>query len=170
MKEGVDSEYLNWVVHESIRLVPPINSFNRMLAHDMHTSDGQLVPKGSNVSAIIHSIHRDPKRWGDDAEDFRPERWANAKNFHQCQFLGFGLGKRICPGRKFFLEGTKILLDAMLRRFKFEKSSKSDELNVISAPLQLMLIFERPTYVLLSRLDPQKLVISKSCGIRGPEK
>lgn len=37
--------------------------------------DGHLITEGTRVSIPIYSIQRDPKIWGDDANEFRPERW-----------------------------------------------------------------------------------------------
>jgi cytochrome P450 len=40
-------------------------------------------------------VHRDPDIWGEDAEDFRPERWEHARPLWN--FAPYGGGPRICP-------------------------------------------------------------------------
>lgn len=37
------------------------------------------VPKGSMVNYTVYAMHRRKDLWGDDAEEFRPERWENRK-------------------------------------------------------------------------------------------
>ena len=36
-----------------------------------------FVPKGANVSYNFHALHRRRSVYGDDAEDFNPDRWAD---------------------------------------------------------------------------------------------
>ncbi len=36
---------------------------------------GYTIPKGSIVIAISYMSHVDPGVWGQDAEEFRPDRW-----------------------------------------------------------------------------------------------
>jgi len=60
-----------------------------------------FVPKGGIMVYHAFTMHRDPELWGDDAEEFRPERWNKLKAGYN--MTAFGAGPRICPGRKFFL-------------------------------------------------------------------
>lgn len=45
----------------------------------------------------VFKVHRNPKFWGDDAENFEPERFEpeKIKNVHPYAYLPFA-GKRIC--------------------------------------------------------------------------
>ncbi len=36
---------------------------------------GNHLPEGTIISAPTYTIHRDPTVFGDDVEEFRPERW-----------------------------------------------------------------------------------------------
>lgn len=38
-----------------------------------------FIPKNSRVFYSAWTMHRLPDIWGDDAEDFRPERWLDQK-------------------------------------------------------------------------------------------
>lgn len=153
-QHGVDSQYLDWFIHEALRLYPPVNGCcTRKISTDMYTSDGLLIPRGTMVNACGFTVHRLKQFWGEDAEEFRPERWAHAADFHPCQYLTFGLGRRNCPGFKFGLEAFKLLLHSLLCNYKFEKSSKSERLNIIAAPLLMYIVFDKPTFVEITRLE-----------------
>jgi hypothetical protein len=53
-----------------------------------------VIPNGVSVIADILSVHRNPKYWGGDANEFRPERFrdgvAAATGNHPSAFIPFG--------------------------------------------------------------------------------
>ncbi|KAF7887800.1 hypothetical protein EAF00_010094 [Botryotinia globosa] len=75
-------KYLRYVFNESLRLHTTTGFLRRV--HHKHTilplgggPDGKapfLVRKGSNIACDIHALHRDKSYWGNDVDDFRPER------------------------------------------------------------------------------------------------
>jgi len=38
-----------------------------------------LIPKGTQVRFSYHALHRREEMYGPDAEEFRPERWADVR-------------------------------------------------------------------------------------------
>lgn len=58
-----------------------------------------LVKKGQKVVYSSWATHRSIKSFGDDAHDFRPERWVNMKA-EALGYIPFNSGPRACPGRK----------------------------------------------------------------------
>ena len=48
-----------------------------------------FVPKGTNIWMHFRAMNYDEALWGPDAEEFRPERWADIK-LQQWDFLPFG--------------------------------------------------------------------------------
>ena len=72
--------------------------------------DPLFVSKGSTVVMSYYALHRDPEVFGDDVEDFRPERW-NDIGPDQWQFIPFGGGQRACLGQhKVLVEASYVLL------------------------------------------------------------
>lgn len=63
---------------------------------------GQNIPSGYVVGVNPHTIQFNTEVFGDDAEEFRPERWleSQARNFEmEKNLLSFGAGTRTCVGK-----------------------------------------------------------------------
>lgn len=58
--------------------------------------DGYFIPKGSTVIANAWALTRDESTFP-DPDNFDPERWINHPD-HALSSLGFGFGRRSCPG------------------------------------------------------------------------
>ncbi|EUC49786.1 hypothetical protein COCMIDRAFT_32802 [Bipolaris oryzae ATCC 44560] len=75
--------YLQYVLNETLRLhsVVPFNSRCAVRDTVLPTGGGQdgnmpiFVPKGTEVNFSTHVLHRRKDLWGDDADEFVPERW-----------------------------------------------------------------------------------------------
>jgi benzoate 4-monooxygenase len=57
---------------------------------------GKAFPPGAVLSVPSYTIHRDPAVWGDDVEEFRPERWFETERQEAMQrtFNPFSYGPR----------------------------------------------------------------------------
>lgn len=122
LAEGVESEYLHWSIMESLRLFPPAPVIFRRLSYDMTTKDGILVPGGTMVYALATLTNRLTEYWGQDADEYKPERWSQASSFHPAQFMAFGVGKRKCFGGDFAVAEMKMLMKELLTRYRFKCS------------------------------------------------
>jgi cytochrome P450 len=78
--------------------------------------DPVFVPKGQEVIYSVYSMHRLPEVFGQDATEFRPERWASLKP--GWAYIPFNGGPRICPGQQFALTEAGYTIMCILRRFK----------------------------------------------------
>jgi cytochrome P450 len=57
-----------------------------------------LVMKGTQIYYSVYSMHRREEFFGDQPEEYIPERWLSLKP--KWEFLPFNGGPRICLGRK----------------------------------------------------------------------
>lgn len=68
--------YLEAVINEALRIhSTSAMGLARLVPEGGLTVLGKTFPQGTVVSVPTYTIHRDKGAWGDDSEDFRPERW-----------------------------------------------------------------------------------------------
>ncbi|XP_073951835.1 cytochrome P450 4V2-like [Choristoneura fumiferana] len=110
--------YLEAVVKETLRLYPPVPIYVRETHSDCKLPNGLTVPKGVAFLFLLHGMHRNPKYWGDDAEQFRPERFLEGPLRHPVQFIPFSYSIRNCLGGTYAMMSIKTVLATMLRRYR----------------------------------------------------
>ncbi|QRV78960.1 cytochrome P450 family protein [Ceratobasidium sp. AG-Ba] len=59
---------------------------------------GETFTEGTVLSVLSYSIHHHSEVWGDDSEEFKPERWLDKKGVGK-EFVPFSFGPRACVGR-----------------------------------------------------------------------
>jgi cytochrome P450 len=150
--DGEESEYLDWVLKESLRLLPPAPiGCSRTITRDMEIEGGHILPAGTFVHTNAFVIHRLKEYWGEDADEFKPERWADVSKHHPCQWIPFGLGLRACPGKMFAMHKMKMFFATLLTRYKFTGKPKEDAY-VFDSPLWIFVVPNSETKVHVSRL------------------
>lgn len=94
--------------------------------------DKYTLPKGANLILRIIDIHRNPAIWGEDANEFKPERFLpeNFDSIHQYAFIPFSAGARICIGYRYALNAMKIVLCHILRMYKVTTPLKYEDLQL----------------------------------------
>lgn len=84
--------------HETLRLYPPIWMIPRRAMRPLRAGSLDF-----EQNAILHYLpfymHRKAEAWGDDAQDFCPDRWeGGVARTAARHYMPFGAGTRICPG------------------------------------------------------------------------
>ncbi|KAJ7701729.1 cytochrome P450 [Mycena metata] len=134
--------YLDGFVREILRLYPPVPVMFREAMSDITLplstpiigSDGTImhtiaVPKGTSIYVGLAAANHDKSIWGEDALEFKPDRWTKGKADsvetklpgiygNTMTFLG---GGRSCIGFKFAQLEMKVVVCVLLRSFSFSK-------------------------------------------------
>ncbi|XP_050370482.1 cytochrome P450 714C2-like [Argentina anserina] len=115
---------LTMVIHESLRLYPPVTIMSREAFKDMKFGDIH-VPKSVNVWTSVATVHTDPEIWGPDAYDFKPDRFANGIA-GACKlpylYMPFGMGPRVCLGQNLAMIELKVVIALIVTNFSFSLS------------------------------------------------
>ena len=107
-------------IKETMRLRPPALGSVRFVDHDQQVGNLYLS-KGSMTLVHIYMIHHDPTYWGDDVEEFKPDRFnhENSKNRHRFAYIPFSIGPRQCIGNNFATLKMRSFLAVLLQKFEF---------------------------------------------------
>ena len=110
------------VARETLRLYPPVPFIGRTSTAEAVVGKLQ-VPVGSTMCWSPFYLGREPTSWGDDAAEFRPERWvadpvSGGAPSTFC-WLPFGAGARGCLGTRLGLTEAVVGVSALLRDFDF---------------------------------------------------
>jgi len=137
-----EMNYMSNVINETLRLFPPAGLLGRKVEKDYVLGDW-FIPKGTSLQIFSYSLQRDKLIWGEDAEDFNPDRFYNLTKEQKLSFMPFGQGPRICIGMMFSLIEQKIFLTKLFKRFKISLASGSKLVieNMLFAPKTELLKF-----------------------------
>ncbi|NXB53602.1 CP24A protein, partial [Leucopsar rothschildi] len=90
--------YLKACLKESMRLTPSVPFTTRTIDTEMILGN-YVLPKGTVLMINSHSLGCSEEYFRGWAE-FRPERWLLKGSIHPFSHVPFGLGKRMCVGRR----------------------------------------------------------------------
>ncbi|XP_031262241.1 cytochrome P450 704C1-like isoform X2 [Pistacia vera] len=121
--------YLHAALSETLRLYPAVPVDGKSVFSDDTLPDGFSVNKGDMIAYIPYAMGRMKALWGNDAEEFRPERWLNKNGNFQPKspfiFTAFQGGPRICLGKDFAYRQMKIFSMILLGSYKFKLNDES---------------------------------------------
>ncbi|XP_077293996.1 cytochrome P450 family 24 subfamily A member shade isoform X2 [Arctopsyche grandis] len=122
---------------EAFRMIPVAFALGRVLEEDMVLS-GYHVPAGTFVFCHTMVACQNEENFT-DAKSFKPERWVNENKECQaaaaCIFAPFGIGRRMCPGKRFIEQAMLVTIAKMIREFHIEHDGTMDiEFQFVLAP------------------------------------
>jgi cytochrome P450 len=102
-----------------------VNGIPRLATEDVVIA-GQPIPKGTTVVPMPSVISFNPLIWGDDAEEFDPDRWDRLSGpaTDPYAWAAFGHGPRACIGKALALLNFKTIVIELVTRFDFEAVNK----------------------------------------------
>ncbi|PWA52509.1 cytochrome P450 [Artemisia annua] len=147
-------QYLHAALTETIRLYPALPVDPKICFSDDVLPDGCSVKKGDVVAFTPYAMGKMKFIWGDDAHEFKPERWIDHNGRFRTEspykFTAFQAGPRTCLGRDFAYRQLKIFASVLLGCFMFKLSDENNvpryriSINLhIDDPLQIC-VFKRP--------------------------
>ncbi|GJX70914.1 cytochrome P450 704C1-like protein isoform X2, partial [Tanacetum coccineum] len=122
--------YLHAALTETLRLYPAVPLDGKYSEKDDILPDGCKIKKGDGISYMPYPMGRMTYIWGEDAEEFRPERWLRDGVFQPespFKFTAFHGGPRICLGKEFAYRQMKIMAAFLVFFFKFRLVDESKE-------------------------------------------
>jgi len=150
--------YMEAIIRETLRLHPPITVLHRRTTQDtvlplgtpVRGRDGSMIteialPRDSNLIISVLSLNRNKALWGEDAYEWKPDRWLKPLPFAVTEskipgvysnMMTFWGGPRGCIGFKFSLLEMKVVLGVLIESFRFELSDKhiTWDMSIITVP------------------------------------
>ncbi|KAJ7055969.1 cytochrome P450 [Mycena amicta] len=146
--------YLDQVVREALRVHAPVVFTLRMaMADDVLPLSKPVVdkqgrehwslpiPKGQIIHLPIWAVNTSTEIWGEDALEFRPERWDNIPETASAvpgvwaNLFTFFAGPHNCIGFRFSLAELKALLFTLIRAFEFDPAVPRGAIGPVTAGL-----------------------------------
>ncbi|KAJ5133982.1 hypothetical protein N7448_000997 [Penicillium atrosanguineum] len=136
-----DLTYLDAVIREAMRINPGIAMiFERVVPEGGFTlPDGRYIPAGTKIGINPSVTNRDYEVFGDDADNFNPDRWLQGKNESDEHFESrsrrmkdtvdfvFGGGGRICMGRYLAVLEIKKLIATLYNLFNVSEYLETEK-------------------------------------------
>jgi len=138
--------FLDAVCRETLRVYPPVTMVRRTarkdivmpLLYPLKTQDGReiteiAVPRNTDVTVGILATNHSKAIWGEDADEWKPERWLaplpeSVGHAHlpgvYSNLMTFIGGGRACIGFKFAEMELKLMLTTLLTNFEFAISKE----------------------------------------------
>jgi len=120
--------YLDWCLKETLRLAPPAPGIIRQSTEEQLIGGKWRMPAHMPVIINIMALHYSKELWGEDAAEFRPERWEHGQT-HRFAYVPFATGPRQCIGREFTLVEQKVTMVKLFQNLDFRPAdtSKAEE-------------------------------------------
>ncbi|KAM7195486.1 Pisatin demethylase [Rhypophila sp. PSN 637] len=129
--------YFQACLKEAMRVRPAVGlNISRLVPPEGTELDGHFFPGGTSLAVNGWVLHRDKETFGQDADDFRPERWLEdeekSRKMERYMFQ-FGGGSHLCIGRNLALLEINKVIPRLLRDYRFELAYPGRPLKVHSS-------------------------------------
>lgn len=112
--------FIQQILKESLRLWPTAPAFSLYSLEATALAGRYQIKKNENLVALLPMLHRDRTVWGDDAEEFDPDRFSpeRERQLPPNAYKPFGNGQRACIGQQFAMQEATLVLGMILRQFE----------------------------------------------------
>ncbi|XP_031251852.1 alkane hydroxylase MAH1-like [Pistacia vera] len=116
--------YMQATLYETLRLYPPAPFQERIaLEHDILPSGHRIKPQ-TKVQMSSYAMARMTWVWGEDCQEFKPERWISEKGEIKHEpsnkFFAFSAGPRICLGKNMAFTLMKAVAATILYNYSVQ--------------------------------------------------
>ncbi|XEV03397.1 hypothetical protein FSHL1_008684 [Fusarium sambucinum] len=145
-KDAKALPYTDAVCREALRMLPGVSmTMERFVPKEGFVlPNGDFLPGGTVLGMNPYIVARNKAVYGEDADNFRPERWLCSEDETEEQYQGrllamnqadlsFGGGSRICIGKHIGLFQTYKVIVILLTRFEIELVDPKKEWKVINS-------------------------------------
>ena len=111
--------HLRRVLDESLRLWPTAPAFARSPREQTVLAGRWTMRPDDWALVMLPLVHRDKAVWGQDADEFDPDRFSPERSRGRAphSYKPFGTGERACIGRQFALHEAILVLARLLHRY-----------------------------------------------------
>ncbi|KAJ4715416.1 Cytochrome P450 [Melia azedarach] len=120
--------YLHAALCETLRLYPPIPFQTRAcLQSDDILPSGHQINQKTNVLISMYAMGRMASIWGEDCQEFKPERWITEGGINHepaHKLFAFNAGPRLCLGKDIAFDLMKITAANIIQNFDVQVMEK----------------------------------------------
>ncbi|MCJ1485056.1 hypothetical protein MMC06_005229, partial [Schaereria dolodes] len=109
--------------------LPPLSQIvNRRTSQKVRLGNDIILHEGTYVGYYSYATNRSRQAWGEDADEFRPERWGSTTDdirnrFRRAntraEFISFHGGRRACLGQKFSMLQMRVTLFEVIKALRW---------------------------------------------------
>ncbi|KAI6190866.1 hypothetical protein M3Y97_00165400 [Aphelenchoides bicaudatus] len=115
-------KYNEAVMKETLRLKPIAAAVVSRRCMKATTIGGIPIEEGTDVILDTISLHTQKDVWGEDALEFRPEKWLES-DVPSNQFYSFGAGPRLCIGMRLAIIEQKVCINQLAETLSHPRDS-----------------------------------------------
>ncbi|KIJ48126.1 hypothetical protein M422DRAFT_248306 [Sphaerobolus stellatus SS14] len=112
--------YLQLVIKETLRFNGPGFGTFRYTPKDVEIY-GTTLPANTTLALRNPQVHRDPQLWGEDVDEYKPERWETSDKEKRAipgSYFPFSYGSRKCMGEGLAILEMSLTLATLFKRYE----------------------------------------------------